>query len=198
MFSFDESSQQFTTNNIRVWSLNKPQIARDTNKYKCKCAGSYSFTSDGKDDIVFLENSKKESIVEVLKNLRKKNFKGVILLLIDNFSSHISKIVKNFVKEINIELCFLPTYSPQLQPEKEVLHEIKRKTSEFKVDNYDGYKFLKKDEKEEILKSFVEKSFYDIVPSKNKWNKISNNYIKPLIKLFNPHENTDWEVQKIY
>jgi len=78
IFSFDESSQQFTANNIRAWSLNKPRMIKNTSKHKINVAGSYSLTKDGKDDLVFLKNSKKESIVYTLKRLRKKNPKGVI------------------------------------------------------------------------------------------------------------------------
>jgi transposase len=198
IFSFDESSQQFISNNIRVWSLTKPQMIKDTGKHKVNVAGSYSLTTDGNDDLVFLENSKKETIVKALKSLKKKNKKGIILLLIDNFSSHISNLVKDCAKELNMKLCFLPTYSPQLQPEEKVWHELKRKLSAFKVDHLKNYKNLKNKDLEKILKEFTEKSFYEIVPSKNKWNKVLNNYIKPIIKLFNPNDNSNWEVQKIY
>ena len=198
IFSFDESSQQFIANNVRVWSLIKPQMVKDTNKHKANVAGSYSLTTDGKDDLVFLENSKKETIVEVMKSLRKKNKKGIILLLIDNFPSHNANLVKNCAKELNIELCYLPPYSPQLQPEEKIWHGIKRKLSEFKVDHLENFKNLKNKDLEKILKEFTEKCFYEFVPSKNKWNKVHNNYIKPLIKLFNPKENSDWKVQKVY
>jgi len=198
IFSFDESSQQFIANNVRVWSLTKPQKIKDTGKHKANVAGSYSLTSDGNDDLVFLENSKKETIVEVMKSLRKKNPKGVILLLIDNFSSHISNLVKDSAKELNKELCYLPPYSPQLQPEEKIWYEIKRKLSEFKVDCLENFKKLKNKDLEEILKEFTEKCFYEYVPSKKKWNKVLNNYIKPIIKLFNPEENSEWQIQKVY
>ena len=59
IFSFDESSQQFIANNVRVWSLTKPQMIKDVGKHKANVAGSYSLTNEGKDDLVFLENSKK-------------------------------------------------------------------------------------------------------------------------------------------
>jgi len=198
IFSFDESSQQFVANNTRVWSLTKPQMIKDTGKHKVNVAGSYSLTSDGKDDLVFLENSKKETIVEVMKSLRKKNPKGNILLLIDNYSSHISNLVKDSAKELNKELCYLPTYSPQLQPEEKIWYGIKRKLSEFKVDCLENFKNLKDKDLEKILKECTEKYFYELVPSKNKWNKVLNNYIKPIIKHFNPKENSDWKVQKVY
>lgn len=198
IFSFDESTQQFVSNNIRVWSLTKPQMIKNTGKQKANVAGSYSLTTDGNDNLFFLENSKKETIVKSLQSLRKKNKKGTILLLIDNFPSHISILVKDSAKELNIELCYLPPYSPQLQPEEKIWHELKRKVSAFKIDSLKDYKKLKDKELEKILKEFTEKSFYKLVPSKNKWKKVLNNYIKPIIKLFNPNDNLNWKVQKIY
>ena len=198
IFSFDESSQQFISNNVRVWSLKKPQMIKNTTKHKTNAAGSYSLTKEGKDDLVFLENSKKESIVYTLISLREKNPQGVILLLIDNFPSHRAQLVKKYAKENNMELCFLPTASPQLQPEEKIWYQIKRTISEFKIDKIENYKNLTKEKSEEILKDIISKSFYQIVQSKNKWNKVLNNYIKPVIKLFNPNENVNWEVQKIY
>jgi transposase len=198
IFSFDESSQQFSANNIRVWSLTKPKKIKDTNMHKCNIAGAYSLTPEGNDYLEFLEDSTKESIVKYLERLRIKNFKGVILLLIDNFSSHISNLVKEQKKRLNMELCYLPPYSPQLQPEEKIWYEIKRKISEFKVDTIENYKQLKKAESKKNLFDLVEKSFYEIVESKNKWNKVLNNYIKPIIKQVNPENNLNLKIQKIY
>lgn len=197
IFSFDESSQQLTANNIRVWSLSKPRITKDTNRHKCNAAGAYSLTSDGKDDLQFLENSTKESIVKCLEKLREKNPKGIILLLIDNFSSHISNLVKDQKNRLNIELCYLPSYSPQLQPEEKVWHGIKRKISEYKVELVENYKNIKLKQSKEILYDLIEKSFYEIVKSKNRWNKILNNYIKPIIKQTSPKNNLTLKIQKI-
>jgi transposase len=198
IFSFDESANQFTTNNIRVWSLTKPQIVKDTNHYKCNVAGAYSLTEEGNDDLIFLEDSKKETIVKCLDSLKKVNPVGDILLLIDNFPSHVSNFFKDYAKSIGISLCFLPPYSPQLQPEEGIWWDVKRDVSQFKMDQIEEYKYLKKDEKEEILKDTVKNSFYNHVKSKNRWNKILNNFIKPIIKSLNPLENLNWEVQKIY
>ena len=34
IFSFDETSQQLSANNVKVWSLTKPQMAKNTEKVK--------------------------------------------------------------------------------------------------------------------------------------------------------------------
>jgi len=117
------------------------------------------------------------------------------MLLIDNFSSHRSNLVKQHAMEINFELCFLPSASPQLQPEEKIWHEIKRIISAFKIDNF---KNLTKEKSKKILRGIIKKSFYNKVQSKNKWNKVLNKYIKPKIKLLNPENNINWEIQKIY
>ena len=52
-------------------------------------------------------------------------------------------------------------------------------------------------ESEELLKKSIITSFYEEVKSKNKWNKVLNNYIKPLIKLLNPESNENLKIQKI-
>ena len=197
IFSFYESAFQFTANNIRLWSLNKPQIEKDTTHFKCKVAGAYSFCKNGKDDLIFLENSTKESIAKCLESLREKNPSGEILLLIDNFRSHISTVVKEKAKKLNITLCYLPSYSPQLQPEEKIWKETKREIASYKINTITNYSKLNKNEREKILSDLVETSFYKNVELKTKWNKITNNFFKPIIKKLNPKHNTEWEVQKI-
>jgi transposase len=95
----------------------------------------------------------------VLESLRKKNKKGVILLLIDNFSSQISNLVKQCANELKIELCFLPKYSPELQPEEKIWHDIKRLISSFKVDCIENYQNLKVNDLECILRNLIENPF---------------------------------------
>ena len=177
IFSFDEASNQFKTNNTKVWSLFKPEIEKVTDTLKCKVAGSYSLTSDGTNDLFFMENSKKETIVECLESLRSKNPEGTIMLLIDNFPSHKSTLVKEKAKELNIILCYLPPYSPQLQPIERIWKDIKKHISQYKINKIEDYKNLDKNETTNILKELVQDKYYELVISKNKWNKVFNNYI---------------------
>ena len=156
IFSFDESAFQFTANNVHLWSLYKPRIDIDTTHLQCKVAGAYSLCKNGKDDLVFLENSRKESIAYCLESLREKNPVGEIVLLIDNFKSHISTLVKEKAEELNIILCYLPSYSPQLQPEEKVWKDNKREIASYKVNTISNYTELKKKEKEKLLADLVE------------------------------------------
>ena len=195
IFSFDESSFQFSPNNVKFWALLKPMIERDTTLFKCKAMGA--LTPHSNDYIEFVENQKSETVIKYLENLRNKNPEGVILLLIDNFIAHKTDLVLNKAEELNIELCFLPTYSPQLQPIEKVWKDNKRVVALFKVYSVKDYKNLKKKERQAKLEEIITNSFYEVVESKNKWNKVLNNFILPKIKLYSSEFNEDWEVQKI-
>ena len=133
IFSFDEASFQFNKNSAKMWSIHKPTMKKNSDRHACKVAGSYSLTPNGVDDLYFMENSKKETILECFKSLRAKNPNGVILLIIDNFTSHTSTFIKEEAIKLNIELCYLPSYSPQLQPIEKIWKDMKRFMSEFKI-----------------------------------------------------------------
>ena len=190
-FSFDESAFQFVGNYVKVFSLDKPRMETDTNKYICKAAGFYSLTPEGNDYITFMENSKKETIAEILKEIKELNPNSIIFLIIDNFPSHTSTLVKDTAKELRIELCYLPAYSPQLQPIEKIWFKGKRDVTYFKINNIEGFKKMDNDEKLILLKSIVEKVFYRSVKSKTMWNKLDNNYIRRIIKKVHPRINAD-------
>ena len=83
-----------------------------------------------------MENSKKETIVTCLEKIRNKNQDSIIFLLIDNFSSHKSNLVLNKAKELNIDLCFLPKYFPQLQPIERIWLDNKKGVAQYKIKKY--------------------------------------------------------------
>nr|WP_292609567.1 transposase [Methanobrevibacter sp. UBA188] len=113
----------------------------------------------------------------------------------DNFSSHKANIVKNLAKELNIELCYLPPYSPQLQPIEKVWYKNKRDNMQYKIDKIKNFKKMDKDEKLNKLKEIVENSFYKTVKSKTMWNKVLNEYIKPPIKKLHPRYNSEVKLE---
>lgn len=142
-----------------------------------------------------MENSTKETIMNLFKDIRKQNPKEIIFLQIDNFSSHKANIVKNLAKELNIELCYLPLYSPQLQPIEKVWYKNKRDNMQYKIDKIKNFKKMDKDEKLNKLKEIVENSFYKTVKSKTMWNKVLNEYIKPPIKKLHPRYNSEVKLE---
>ena len=74
---------------------------------------------------------------------------------------------------------------------------IKRDNMEYKIDNIKDFEEMDEDEKLNNLKEIVKKSFYDNVKSKNMWNKVLNNYIKPTIKKLHPRYNSDVKLKII-
>ena len=132
-----------------------------------------------------MENSTKETIMNLLKDIRKQNPKEIIFLLIDNFSSHKADVVKNLAKELNI----------QLQPIEKVWYKNKRDNMQYKIDKIKNFKKMDKDEKLNKLKEIVEDSFYKTVKSNTMWNKVLNNYIKPPIKKLHPRYNSDVKLE---
>ena len=48
-------------------------MTMDTTKYSCKAAEFYSLTPEGKDYISFMENSTKETNMDLLKDIRNQN-----------------------------------------------------------------------------------------------------------------------------
>lgn len=196
-FSFDESAFQYVGNYVKVCSLTKPRMDMDTNKYVCKAGGFYSLTPEGNDYITFMKNSKKETIAELLKEIKTLNPDAIIFLIIDNFPSHTSTLVKNTAEDLEIELCNLPAYSPQLQPIEKVWFKGKRGVMYYKISNIEGFKEMKDDAKEDLLKDIVQKTFYRTIKSKNMWNKVDNNYIRRIIKKLHPRINSKLEFEII-
>ena len=75
----------------------------------------------------FLEDSKGISIAKFLEKIREvnKRYKAIVAI-IDNFSSHKSKVVREKASELDIYLVYLPPYSPELNPIEYVWKSIKR------------------------------------------------------------------------
>ncbi len=121
----DETSPQTTANTVRVWSFGKPKIKKNTTKMKANTIGYYAILGNSKEG--FLQNSKKESMRDFLIEIKKANEKyEAIIIVIDNFSSHKSTMVKEIAKELGIYLVYLPPYSPDLNPIEYIWKSVKR------------------------------------------------------------------------
>ena len=115
-----------------------------------------------------MENATKETIMNLFKDIRKQNPNKLIFLLIDNFSSHKANDVKNIAKELNIELCYLPPYSPQLQPIEKVWYKNKRDNMKYKIDKIKNFRKMDKEEKLDKLKE-IERLYYLL--ERGDWDK---------------------------
>jgi len=123
----DEFSPQNTANTQKLWSLTKPVVKKNTTRLRANTFGFYSI--NGKSVVDFKEKSRKEDVAEFLHQIRDCNPKGRILIILDNFRSHHAKITTETAIKLNIDLVFLPPYSPDLNPIEFIWKTIKRELS---------------------------------------------------------------------
>ena len=166
---FDESSPQTTSNTQKFWSFGKPVIYKNTTKLRANSFGFYPIK--GKPVIGFRKKSKKEDVQSFLKRIRKDNPKGRIVLILDNFSSHKSKMVRECAEQLGIVLVYLPTYSPDLNPIEYIWKDIKREISKKFIKNLNqmkrviSNKFLECSEKLSYAKSWIHKFLTEVQKS---------------------------------
>jgi len=120
----DECRPQTESNTQRVWSFGKPEIRKNTTRYKANTFGFYA--PAGESLIGFKENSRKESVCEFLEEIREKNSEGSILMILDNFASHRAEMTQEKAGELDMRLVYLPPYSPDLNPIDQIWRGLKR------------------------------------------------------------------------
>jgi len=121
----DEARPQNTANTVKVWSFEKVRSIKNTTKFDTNTIGFYAIK--GNSVSKFLEDSKAPSIAGFLNDIKiSNNTYKAIVAIIDNFSSHKSKLVKQTAKDLDIYFVFLPPYSPDLNPIEFIWKSIKR------------------------------------------------------------------------
>jgi transposase len=121
----DETSPQLTANTVRVWHFGKGESVKDTAKRKANTIGFYAVAGHSVHD--FLYSSTAESIAEFLPKIRKANAEyGVVVVVLDNFTSHHAAALQQAAEDNDILLVYLPPYSPDLNPIEFVWKSIKR------------------------------------------------------------------------
>lgn len=150
---FDESAPQTIANTVRLWSFRKPEIVKDTSKYRANTFGFY--TLNGNSVVDFQDHSRKENIVSFLEKVREGNPEKPILIILDNFRSHHSSLVIETADSLDIRLVFLPPYSPDLNPIEFIWKSIKRIVSTASINS------------EEDLKSEVKRGFLRLSGSRS-------------------------------
>jgi putative transposase len=129
----DETSPQTTSNTQPLWSLRKPVIFKNTSVLKANTFGFYAL--NGTSVVDHMEHSKKEDVCAFLDSIRKANPEGRIVLVLDNFRSHWANATREHALSLNIELVFLPPYSPDLNPIEFIWKSIKKVISKTFVEN---------------------------------------------------------------
>ena len=130
----DEARPQNTANTVKVWSFERVRSIKNTTKFNSNTIGFYAIK--GNSVSKFLDDSKAPSIASFLDDIKTSNDGyQAIVVIIDNFSSHKSRLVRQKAKELGIYLVYLPPYSPNLNPIEFIWKSIKRVLSTSFVPN---------------------------------------------------------------
>ena len=105
---------------------------------------------NGHDTIEFPNQTKSEDFCQFLTSVRNNNPINRICLLLDNFQTHKAKVVREKANELNIELIYLPPYSPDLNPIEYLWKSIKRLISISRIES-----------KQELI-VIVKQNFFDL------------------------------------
>jgi putative transposase len=132
---------------VKRWSFGRPEICKNTTKLKANTFGFYAL--NGVSVVDFLPHSKKEDICCFLHPVRNANPVGRIILILDNFRSHKARATIVQAKRLDIDLIFLPPYSPDLNPIEYIWKSVKRVISD---------KFVKS---LEDMRMIISRSFLD-------------------------------------
>ena len=123
---------------------------KNTTRLRAKTFGFYAIK--GHSTIDFKEHSKKEDITEFIKQIRTINPYGRIMIILDNFKSHHAKLTIETAKKLNIDLIFLPAYSPHLNPIEYIWKTIKREISPLFIKKQ---KQIQKNNRNSLQKTFT-------------------------------------------
>jgi transposase len=124
----DETSPQTTANTARVWHVGSADSTKNTTRYKANAVGFYALIGHSVSE--FLPDSTQESIEGFFRKIREANPEyPAIIVVLDNFSSHKAKTVQDAANALNIELLYLPPYSPDLNPIEFIWKTVKRAVS---------------------------------------------------------------------
>lgn len=136
----DEASPQTTSNTQKLWSFHKSEIFKNTDKYKANAFGFYPL--NGSPVIKFKENSKTWDVCDFLRDIRNANPEKTIIAIADNFKPHKAPDTLEFAEECDINLIFLPPYSPDLNPIEFIWKSIKRVISHTFIQDIDHLRKL--------------------------------------------------------
>ena len=108
---------------------------------------------------IILESLNTDQIKEINNNEER------ICLVLDNYSTHKSKFIKEVAEILNITLIYLPPYSPHLNPIEQIWRILKRRTKQY---------FL---ESKEFLEELIIKLYDEIIENNNVIDEWYETYI---------------------
>ncbi len=126
----DESSPQLHSNSARLWSTRKGVIKKvNTDKKKQNSFGFYALK--GKSVIASMGKGNGQNMAQMLTLIREANQRAQTIILIwDNHPAHLTPLVEQTAKDLQIVLVNLPPYSPNLNPIERIWKQIKKTIAE--------------------------------------------------------------------
>lgn len=132
LYALDETYIRNESNNRMSWSPigQAPIIERNGSHKGLNIVGATEIVKQF-DSIVdcysYDVSIRSSKIVTFLENLISKNKGKKVLVILDNAKNHKSKTIKKFSDEHtnDLELIYLPPYSPELNPQENVWNKIK-------------------------------------------------------------------------
>ena len=126
----DETSPQMSSNTQRVWSFeSRVKIRKRTlMRGRANIIGYYAI--QGRSVEGHMERSTGENVAKFLEKIKEANKdRKAIIVILDNFSSHKARVVREKAEELGIKLVYLPPYSPDLNPIEWIWKSVKRAIS---------------------------------------------------------------------
>ena len=118
----DESSFYSSPSTVRVFNPVKMPIER--NREKIVVFGGLAV--NGESTVIVRRASNRWSFIDFLRALRRANPVGTILLILDNAPYHWAAEARLTARKLGIKLCYLPPYSPDLNPIEYLWRDLKR------------------------------------------------------------------------
>lgn len=154
---FDASQPQPYDNSRRVWYVDDPHVERPLVKTEDSAVGFYAL--NGESLVSWTVDETKERICGVLEQVREQNPGKRILLVLDKHGSHICEHTRKHAHQLGIDLVFLPSGSPHLNPIEQVWKQLKWTMAPIIIEDEDEFHDLVKDVFEQVTQrvSFAKK-----------------------------------------
>jgi hypothetical protein len=128
---FDESSFNLWMRSRKTWSNPKSPVRWVHNKFRGSGVTVYGAISAQLTSPLFMmgKTTNKEYVLQFLNLIRTKiaDFDEKVYIVLDNHPSHHTKDVCERAKLLNLELMFLPPYSPELNSIESLWSVVKRR-----------------------------------------------------------------------
>jgi len=127
LYFLDESTIQLTPSKGRTWGpRGKTSIVERSGKRGRVCAISAISPNSSLIFSLQHETFKTQGVINFLKQIMGNHKKRKIAIVLDNARPHTSKLMKEFLKKNRqLKLFFLPSYSPQWNPDEKVWNHLK-------------------------------------------------------------------------